>query len=73
MTQQKPWAIRQLTADEVHGWPLGDLIHHEAVDCVCGPERHAITNRATGRIDGWLIRHHSLDGREQETSDAEDA
>ena len=48
----------------VHTYPVGDLVEHETDggDCVCGP-----TVKPAPRDDGsigWLITHHSLDGRE---------
>jgi hypothetical protein len=49
-----------------HVVPIGDLIEHDTStaepDCPCGP-----TVRPVHRDDGaygWLIVHHSLDGRE---------
>lgn len=49
-----------------HHWPVGDIIEHE-VDvnddrCACGPITRG-EKRADGTI-GWVIVHHSLDGRE---------
>jgi hypothetical protein len=48
----------------VHTLPLGDLIEHENVgdDCPCGPTIEPVP-RDDGSF-GWLISHHSLDGRE---------
>lgn len=46
----------------VHVLPLNDLIDHEtSEDCVCGPEVELVS----AVDDGWLISHHSLDGREE--------
>ena len=49
---------------EVHVYPDNDLIDHdtETDDCLCGPETEAVP-RDDGSY-GWLIVHHSLDGRE---------
>jgi hypothetical protein len=50
-------------ADSVHVRPLGDLIEHELTDaCPCGPEQQPV-KRDDGSV-GWLVVHHSLDGRE---------
>lgn len=48
-----------------HVWPDNDLIVHdvESEDCVCGPAFQPVP-RADGSV-GWLVIHHSLDGREQ--------
>jgi len=46
----------------VHVVPVRDLIEHADHDCVCGPTTEPV-ERADGSI-GWLITHHSLDGRE---------
>jgi len=47
----------------VHVVPRDDLIEHDInEECACGP-----TPRAEKRDDGsvgWVIVHHSLDGRE---------
>lgn len=48
---------------ELHIRPNGDLIEHLDNDCPCGPESRPI-KRDDGSV-GWLIVHHSLDGREQ--------
>jgi hypothetical protein len=42
--------------------PVNDLIGHEFVNCICGPTDNLID---TSRGDGWIIVHHSLDGRER--------
>lgn len=48
----------------VHVVPINDLVEHETDcdDCVCGPTIEAVF-REDGS-NGWLILHHSLDGRE---------
>lgn len=48
----------------VHVSPVGDLIEHETEgdDCPCGPEAEPV-EREDGSV-GWVISHHSLDGRE---------
>lgn len=50
---------------DVHSFPVGDLIEHDTDggDCPCGPTPEAV-KRDDGSV-GWLITHHSLDGREQ--------
>lgn len=49
----------------VHVHPVADLVDHEieSDDCICGPRIDAV-KREDGSI-GWLVVHHSLDGREQ--------
>lgn len=52
----------------LHVHPLQDLIEHELTeDCVCGPESRPV-KREDGSV-GWLLVHHSFDGREK-TEDA---
>lgn len=47
----------------VHVMPADDLIEHVDSDsCTCGP-RVAPVEREDGSI-GWVVTHHSLDGRE---------
>lgn len=51
-----------------HVYPVNDLIEHDtdSEDCVCGPT-HELVPSDDG--NGWIILHHSLDGREaKETS-----
>ena len=45
-------------------YPIGDLIEHDTDDddCVCGPTVVPVP-RDDGSM-GWVIVHHSLDGRE---------
>ena len=45
----------------IHVIPINDLINHEDHDCICGPSVEHIPSDSG---DGWLITHHSLDGRE---------
>jgi len=49
----------------VHVLPVGDLIEHDSDgdDCPCGPTTEPVPD-GDGAI-GWLITHHSLDGREK--------
>lgn len=53
--------------DTLHVAPVGDLIEHDTSttepDCACGPETRPV-EREDGSF-GWLIVHHSLDGREK--------
>lgn len=48
----------------VHVVPVNDLIEHDASgsECVCGPTTEPV-DRGDGSF-GWVITHHSLDGRE---------
>lgn len=47
----------------VHVIPVNDLVDHEADDdCICGPAADPV-KRGDGSI-GWVMLHHSLDGRE---------
>ena len=50
----------------VHVLPVDDLIEHEAQDdeCPCGPTVEFVPREDDDQEDGWLITHHSLDGRE---------
>lgn len=51
-------------SDDVHVVPIGDLIDHEdGDDCPCGPAMIPV-ERDDGSI-GWVVSHHSLDGRER--------
>ena len=48
-----------------HVVPINDLIEHDSSggqDCVCGPTTEPV--KAEGGSTGWLVTHHSLDGRE---------
>jgi hypothetical protein len=49
----------------VHVLPVDDLIPHEDTgeDCPCGPTVEPVPHK-DGSI-GWVIIHHSLDGRER--------
>lgn len=47
---------------KLHVMPRNDLIGHTDHDCVCLPSVEAVF-REDGS-NGWLITHHSLDGRE---------
>lgn len=50
--------------DVMHVHPVGDLIDHELTGdgCACGVRVEAVP-RTDGSV-GWLVTHHSLDGRE---------
>lgn len=50
----------------VHVLPVGDLIAHEEEGdgCPCGVTVEPVKDEETGAM-GWMIVHHSLDGREQ--------
>ena len=49
----------------LHVTPIGDQVDHDTgtadADCVCGPEARAVA-QGDGLV-GWLLVHHSLDGR----------
>jgi hypothetical protein len=50
----------------VHCIPVNDLVEHDTTgehDCACGPDTEHVPN--PDRPDGWLVTHHSLDGRER--------
>jgi hypothetical protein len=49
----------------VHVYPVADLIDHDrgGGDCPCGPRVEPVPD-GDGTI-GWVVVHHSLDGREQ--------
>ena len=50
-------------SDAVHVIPLNDLIEHDdSSDCVCGP---TVEHVPADGGDGWVLTHHSLDGRER--------
>jgi hypothetical protein len=58
------WLARQTDDFTAHSVPLDDVIVHEFTeDCPCGPTP-APTPRNDG-AQGWVVSHHSLDGREQ--------
>ncbi len=49
---------------ELHVVPRNDLIEHDTSSddsCVCAPRREFMN---TDDVTGWLVVHHSLDGRE---------
>ena len=56
----------------IHTYPVNDLIEHdlEGEDCVCGPKVEAVF-REDGS-NGWVVLHHSLDGRELREEDPVD-
>ena len=51
-----------MAGDDIHCMPVNDLMEHAYSDCWCIPEVIPV-NRDDGGI-GWVIAHHSLDGRE---------
>lgn len=56
--------------DTYHVMPVDDLVEHETNDsCVCVPTPDPV-KRDDGSM-GWVIIHHSLDGREIEERRAE--
>jgi hypothetical protein len=58
------WLVDKVQGGDVHVVPVGDLVEHEVEDCVCGPTPEPVF-RGDGS-NGWLITHHSLDGRERQ-------
>ena len=57
-------------SEAIHTIPVNDLIEHDCEgDCICGPEVIPVP-RDDGSM-GWLISHHSLDGRELREGDSE--
>jgi hypothetical protein len=46
-----------------HIVPVNDLVDHTDDDCACGPSTQPV-ERTDGSV-GWLVVHHSLDGRER--------
>jgi hypothetical protein len=57
-----PWLTEQVESGEVHVVPLNDAVPHSEEDCICGPTTEPVP-RNDGSM-GWLLTHHSLDGRE---------
>lgn len=57
------WLTDRSPSGDVHVVPIGDLIVHGERECMCGPTIEAVF-RDDGS-NGWLVTHHSLDGREQ--------
>jgi hypothetical protein len=52
----------------LHVVPSNDLIDHETTDaCPCGPRDEPV-HREDGTT-GWVVVHHSLDGREAHETD----
>lgn len=56
-------------ANTWHVYPSGDTIEHETdgAECLCGPQTEVV-RRDDGSV-GWVILHHSMDGREFSESD----
>lgn len=58
------WTADLLRVGEVHVTPDEDLIDHPmSEDCACGPTAEPVPGDK-GFV-GWVVTHHSLDGREQ--------
>lgn len=53
----------------VHVFPVNDLVEHDTDggDCICGPETEPVA-RDDGTF-GYVVTHHSLDGRELHEGD----
>lgn len=56
------WAYGYGSDGAVHVEPVNDLIDHEVEGCPCGPSTAAV--KAEDGSVGWMVSHHSLDGRE---------
>lgn len=58
------WEACYETGTDVHVRPLDDVTAHPmADDCPCGPTAEPV--RCPDGTIGWLVTHHSLDGRER--------
>ena len=55
-------------SDTLHVTPVDDLTDHDTSgdDCPCGPRTNPV-QREDGSM-GWVVVHHSLDGRETKPS-----
>lgn len=53
-----------MAGEPTHVYPLGDLVEHDTsgAPCICGPTDEPV-KREDGSV-GWVVVHHSLDGRE---------
>lgn len=57
------WTALKLEPGLVHVLPDDDLVQHDETErCVCQPTPELVLNE--DGPDGWVIVHHSLDGRE---------
>lgn len=57
------WTATEAEPGVVHVIPNDDQIQHAEAGCVCGPTDELVPNDRGP--DGWLVIHHSLDGRER--------
>jgi hypothetical protein len=57
------WLMVPLTDGNRHVIPVDDGWYHLPDDCLCGPAHEYVAR--DGQPDGWVVLHHSLDGREQ--------
>lgn len=74
MTARRGWAHHTEGPGDFHVWPLNDLINHAVDgedDCPCGPQAQPV-ERPDGSI-GWVVMHHSLDGREAHEDSSQQA
>lgn len=48
----------------VHVYPVNDVVEHDTDtdECPCGPTLEAVSNDDGSY--GWVLTHHSMDGRE---------
>jgi hypothetical protein len=57
------WLTVEVERGVVHVIPLDDVVPHDRIDdCLCGPTSECIPK--DNGPDGWVVTHHSLDGRE---------
>jgi hypothetical protein len=56
--------VTTTASDTQHVYPIDDFVEHDTDggDCLCGPTTEPVF-REDGS-NGWLVVHHSLDGRE---------
>ena len=57
------WSVTEIRG-AMHIIPVDDVVDHLAKDCACGPTVEAVF--LPGRHIGWMVTHHSLDGREDD-------
>lgn len=56
------WTNERNGSNDVHCYPVDDIIPHEWINCACLPVTEAL-KRDDGSY-GWLIVHNAWDGRE---------
>ena len=63
MTHLVPGGYDIPGAHVARGWVAVEAVG-EAPDCLCGPAQELV--RQESGCDGWVVTHHSLDGRERD-------